>query len=160
MAPFFPRALPEFGLRGGYDFDTGSGSLGADLRLPLGPRGALALAPSGDVFFNGPGHDWQLNLDGELRLPRSGLYGGGGAAFIHHAFRDVVITPGLGESFERETRVGWNLFAGLESSARLPLRPYVETRWTFHGSDYSAFRLAAGLHVPIGPRARAFRRRQ
>ncbi len=56
-APFFPRALPEFGVRGGYDFDTRAGSLGADLRLPVGPRGHFALAPSGDLFFNTPGHD-------------------------------------------------------------------------------------------------------
>ncbi len=157
VAPrFLPRAVPEFGLRGGYDFDTQAGSLGADLRLPVGPRGHFALAPSGDVFFNTPGHDWQLNLDGELRAPLIGLYGGGGAALIHHAFEPaVVVTPGGGTLLapgERETKAGWNLFAGLEPSFA-PIRPFVETRWTFQGDHYSAFRLTAGLHVPIGRRA-------
>ncbi len=159
VAPFFPRALPEFGLRGGYDFDTQSGSLGADLRLPIGPRGRFALAPSGDLFFNTPGHDWQLNLDGELRAPRVGLYGGGGAALIHHAFGPPLTTPaGFLVEPERETKAGWNLFAGLEPSFA-PIRPFVETRWTFQGDHYSAFRLTAGLHVPIGRRARAYRGR-
>ncbi len=149
VAPFFPRAVPEFGLRGGYDFDTGSGSLGADLRLPVGRRGHFALAPSGDLFFNSPGHDWQLNLDGELRAPLLGVYGGGGGALIHHEF------PG---ELARDTKAGWNLFAGLEP-ALLPVRPFVETRWTFRGNDYSAFRLTAGLHVPIGRHGRAWRGR-
>ncbi len=152
VAPFFPRALPEFGLRGGYDFDTNSGSLGADFRLPVGRRGHFALAPSGDLFFNSPGHDWQLNLDGELRAPLVGLYGGGGGALIHHVFPGTILTPGSGPIAERETRAGWNLFAGLEPSFA-PIRPFVETRWTFQGDHYSAFRLVGGLHVPIGGRA-------
>lgn len=152
VAPrFLPRALPEFGVRGGYDFDTNAGSLGADFRLPVDRRGVFALAPSADLFFNSPGHDWQANLDGELRAPRVGLYGGGGAALIHHAF-ETVFTPGGPGPGERETKAGWNLFAGLEPTFA-PIRPFVETRWTFRGSDYSAFRLTAGLHVPIGRRA-------
>jgi len=163
VAPFAPRALPEFGLRGGYDFDTRSGSLGADFRLPVGRRGHFALAPSSDIFFNEPGHDWQANLDGELRAPRIGLYGGGGAAVIHHRFQTVYLFAPSGARIpvagDPETKLGWNLFAGLEPSAtRLPVRPYVETRWTLRGEDYSAFRLVAGLHVPIGRRARAWRR--
>ncbi len=151
VAPrFLPRALPEFGVRGGYDFDTNSGSLGADFRLPVGRRGLFALAPSGDLFFNSPGHDWQLNLDGELRAPMVGLYGGGGAALIRHAFGGPLEGPGgPGLPSERETKAGWNLFAGLEPSFA-PIRPFVETRWTFQGDHYSAFRLTAGLHVPIG----------
>jgi hypothetical protein len=139
------RAFPELGLRGGYDFRSSTGSIGADLRLPVGPRGGLALAPSGDLFFNTPGHDWQTNLDAELRVPRNGLYGGGGAALLHHQFDPAG---------ERETRWGWNLFAGLEPSFP-PVRPFVETRWTFQGQHFSAFRLLGGIHVPIGRRARA-----
>ncbi len=50
---------------------------------------------------------------------------------------------------ERETKVGWNLFAGLEPAFG-PIRPFVESRWTFQGDHYSAFRLVGGLHVPIG----------
>ncbi len=149
-APIFPRARPECGVRGGYDFDTNAGSLGADFRLPVGRRGHFALAPSGDICFTGPGHDWQLNLDGELRAPLVGLYGGGGAALIHHDFVGPLATPGgILEPGDRETRAGWNLFAGLEPSFA-PIRPFVESRWTFVGDHYSAFRLVAGLHVPIG----------
>lgn len=134
------RTFPEIGLRGGYDFRARTGSLGIDGRIPLTRRGLLAVAPSADLFFNRPGHDWQLNLDGELRAPLTGLYGGGGAALIHHEFDPTV---------GRESQLGWNLFAGLEPGL-LPVRPFVETRWTFQGEHYSAFRLVAGLRVPIG----------
>ena len=110
--PRWPRVrtgylnVPVAGVRGGYDFDTRSGSVGGDIRIPLVPRGGLLVVPSGDVYFNEGPNDWQLNLDGELRpFPLLGLYGGGGGALIHHAF-----TPEEGQ----ETKAGWNLFAGLQ----------------------------------------------
>lgn len=142
-APFARRAVPEIGLRGGYDFKTDAGSVGIDMKLPAGRRGFLALAPSWDLFFDNPGNDWQGNIDAELRAPRSGLYAGGGAAFIHHEFDPLV---------GRETKPGWNLFAGLEPPAALPIRPFVETRWTFRGEHYSAFRLVGGLRLQVGGR--------
>ncbi len=130
---------PMAGVRGGYDFATHSGSVGADIRVPFGRRGGLAVVPSGDLFFTqGQGHDWQLNLDGELRpFPLLGVYGGAGGALIHHHFVPLD---------DRETRLGWNLFAGLQPTL-FPLRPFVETRWTFQGDHYRAFRLAAGVDL-------------
>jgi len=130
---------PMFGLRGGYDFNTGSGSIGADVRVPLAWHWRLLLVPSGDLFFTGgDGDDWQLNLDGELRpFPLIGLYAGAGGALIDHRFNRLE---------GRETKVGWNLFAGLEPTL-LPVRPFVETRWTFQGDHFSAFRLAAGVDL-------------
>ena len=143
---------PMLGLRGGYDFNSGSGGIGADLRLPLGRRGGLLVVPSGDLFFTeGEGHDWQLNLDGELRpFPLMGLYGGAGGALIHHEFEPLA---------GRDTKVGWNLFAGLQPTL-LPVRPFVETRWTFQGDHYRAFRLAAGVDLAfLRRRDRALRPR-
>ena len=132
--------VPVAGVRGGYDFDTHSGSVGGDLRIPVVPRGGFLVVPSGDVFFTPGPNDWQLNLDGELRpFPLLGLYGGGGGALIHHAF-----TPEEGQ----EAKPGWNLFAGLQPTFA-PVRPFVETRWTFRGDHYSAFRLVAGIDIPL-----------
>ena len=145
--PRWPRGVrtgylnvPVAGVRGGYDFDTRSGSVGGDIRIPLVPRGGLLVVPSGDVYFNEGPNDWQLNLDGELRpFPLLGLYGGGGGALIHHAF-----IPEEGQ----ETKAGWNLFAGLQPQLA-PIRPFVETRWTFRGDHYSAFHLVAGIDIPL-----------
>ncbi len=138
----FWRAMmraPMLGVRGGEDFDARAGSIGADLRVPVGPRGGLLVVPSGDLFFNGnEGHNWQLNLDGELRpFPVVGLYGGAGGALVHATFDRPE---------GRDTKVGWNLFAGLQPTL-LPVRPFVESRWTFQGDHYRAFRLAAGVDL-------------
>ncbi len=140
----FGRAnVPLAGVRGGYDFSTRSGSVGGDIRIPIAPRIPIYVVPSADVYFTPRPNDWQANLDGELRpFPLMGLYGGGGGALIHHAF-----TPQEGQ----ETRVGWNLFAGLQPTLARS-RPYVETRWTFQGEHYSAFRLVGGLDFALGHR--------
>ena len=130
----------QFGIRGGYDFEEDAGMAGAQFRIPVAHY--LAFAPSADVFFGDAGNDWQINADALVRPPAlGGLYGGFGAAFLNREF-DV-----LGED---ETEVGLNLILGLESGRirNTSVRPFVEGRWTTV-EDYDAFRLVAGINVPI-----------
>ncbi len=130
----------QFGIRGGYDFDADVGTAGAQIRAPLAP--GLVLAPSADVFFNDSPTEWQINADLLVRpAALGGLYGGFGAAFLNRDF-DVV--------GDDETEVGLNLILGLESGRirNTSVRPFVEGRWTTV-EDYDAFRLVAGINVPI-----------
>jgi hypothetical protein len=130
----------QFGVRGGYDFEEDVGTAGAQLRIPLAP--GLALAPSADVFFNDSPTEWQINADLLLRpAALGGLYGGFGAAFLN---RDFELED------DSDTEVGLNLILGLESGRirNTSVRPFVEGRWTTV-EDYDAFRLAAGINVPI-----------
>ena len=130
----------QFGVRGGYDFDADVGTAGAQLRVPLAQ--GLALAPSADVFFNDSPTEWQINADLLLRpAALGGLYGGFGAAFLN---RDFELED------DSDTEVGLNLILGLESGRirNTSVRPFVEGRWTTV-EDYDAFRLAAGINVPI-----------
>ncbi|HEX2201973.1 MAG TPA: hypothetical protein VHG91_01690 [Longimicrobium sp.] len=134
----------EFGVRGGYDFGEETGMAGAQLRLPL--AGPVALSPSADVFFDEAATEWQLNGDLLLR-PRSlaGLYGGAGVAFVN---------GDLDSDGDDGTEVGYNLVVGLDAGGRIgdtSIRPFVEGRWT-DVDEYDAFRLVAGINVPVGRR--------
>lgn len=138
-----PRARPgpQFGVRGGYDFEEDVGSAGAQLRIPVVAQ--LLVVPSADVFF-GDGASWQLNGDLALRPDDlAGVYGGVGVALLN---RDDPEGP----DDDRETEVGYNLFLGLESGRfrGTSVRPFVEARWTGVDDDVP-FRLAAGFNVPI-----------
>ena len=134
------RGPVEFGIRGGYDFEDDQGSAGAQIRLPLVRQ--FALAPSFDVFFGDEGATWQFNADALLK-PRAlgGVYLGGGAAVLRREF-DILD----GE----ETKVGWNLLAGIDAGrvGNTSLRPFAEGRWT-GVDDFTGFRLVAGFNVPI-----------
>lgn len=131
---------PELGVRGGYDFGDDSAMAGLQVRIPIIPQ--LLLLPSADVFFDDSPSEWQANLDLAVR-PRTlgGVYGGAGVAFLDREF-----TVGA----DRETQVGYNLFAGLDGGRILDtrLRPYVEARWS-GVDDYDAFRLVVGGNVPV-----------
>ena len=135
---------PEFGVRGGYDFGEETGMAGAQIRLPL--AGPLVLSPSADVFFDEAATEWQLNGDLLLR-PRAlaGIYGGAGVAFVN---------GDLDADGDDGTEVGYNLVVGLDAGGRIgetSIRPFVEGRWT-DVDEYDAFRLVAGINVPIGRR--------
>ena len=131
----------EFGVRGGHSFDERVASAGAQLRVPLLRQ--LLIVPSGDVFLGDEAEsEWQLN--GDLALSPDelgGLYAGIGVAF---ASQD----PDGDEDEEVET--GYNLFAGLAGSSLFDarLKPFVEARWTYL-EDFSPFRLALGINVPV-----------
>jgi hypothetical protein len=134
------RAPVEFGVRGGYDFKDDQGSAGAQIRIPLVSQ--FALAPSFDVFLGDPGATWQFNADGIIKpYALGGVYLGGGAAVLRREF-DVL----KGD----ETRVGWNLLAGIDAGrvGGSSLRPFAEGRWTGL-NDFTGFRLVAGFNVPI-----------
>lgn len=138
------RGPVELGIRGGYDFEDGQGSVGAQLRVPVVRQ--FALEPSFDAYLGDEGASWQANLDGLIR-PRilGGLYGGGGLALLR---ADV---DGSGA----ETNAGWNLVAGIDGGnlARSALRPFAEARWTGM-DDFNGFRLVAGVNVPVSGFAR------
>ena len=136
------RGAVEFGVRGGYDFDSEVGSAGAQVRVPLIRQ--LLLVPSGDVFFadDGEGADWQLNVDLVAKPDElAGLYGGIGAAFMKLDFD--------GDQDE-EVEAGYNLLAGIEGGSvlRTRVRPFVEARWSFV-DEFDPFRLVAGINVPV-----------
>lgn len=135
---------PAVGVRGSYDFDAEAWGVGAQASIPLGRR--FAFVPSGDAFFGDDRTDWQLNTDLAMRLGRAGfLYAGGGLAVVNRVFEDGA---------DAETKLGPNLFAGLQTPGmRLPVRPFVEARWTFV-EDEAPFRLGFGVNVPLGERER------
>ena len=130
----------EFGIRGGYDFEDEVGLAGAQLLIPVAEE--IVLVPSGDVFFSDAPTDWQLNADLMLRPGiLGGLYFGGGAAFVHRDF-DLV--------GEQDTEVGFNVFGGLGGSrlGGTSIHPFIEGRYT-DVNDYDAFRISAGINVPV-----------
>lgn len=149
---FLPAPRPSIGLRGGYDFDADAWSLGAQARVPITRK--LQFVPSGDAFFGEGATNWQLNADLAYGVgPLGGIYLGAGLAALNWD------ADGAGGD-DRSTSVGANTFIGLQAPGiRLPVRPFVEARWTFV-EDASPFRLAVGANFPLGDRARRARRRQ
>lgn len=136
----------EFGIRGGYDFEDDVGLAGAQFRIPLVRQ--LALVPSADVFFDDSPSDWQINADAIVKPDvLAGIYFGLGAAFLSRDFDELDLDD------DSETEVGLNVVAGLDGGriGRSVLRPFVEGRWT-SVDDFDAFRLSAGINVPISGR--------
>ena len=126
-------AVPELGPRVGYDFKFDDWLVGGQLRVP-GPY--LESLLSGDYYFAGASHPWQLNLDLAFRFrPLATLYAGGGIGIFHDLTTDV----------------GPNVLVGLHPPARrgAPVRPYVEGRWTFLDGA-TPFRLVFGINLLLG----------
>ena len=121
----------EAGLRAGRDFENHAGSVGAQIRVPLGRN--LEFRPSGDFFFPKDGKTGrQLNADAALRFGDGGFYAGGGWAFVD-----------LAESGGKQR--GHNLFFGVSDQPGRSLTPFAEFRWTFY-NETSPFRLAVGFN--------------
>lgn len=139
------RAVPEVGLRAGYEFDIGGLGIGAQGRVPVGPFGELVLG--GDYYLVSDQTAWQMNLDIALRVGfQQVLYGGAGLAIARRAF-ELDDVP----QFPEKTKAGINLFAGLATPRfrRVRLRPYAEARWTFV-SDFDAhFAVAVGVNMAL-----------
>jgi hypothetical protein len=136
----------ELGIRGGYDFEDDVGLAGAQLRIPLIRQ--LALVPSADVFFDESRSDWQINADAIVKPDvLGGVYLGVGAAFLSRDFDESDLED------DQETEVGLNVVAGLDGGriGGTVLRPFVEGRWT-SVDDYDAFRLSAGINIPVSRR--------
>lgn len=141
-----PRRL-EIGVRAGLDYQDDSPSLGAHARISVDPWRRLDLLPSVEVTFQDRLTEKQFNLDGGLYLDGSRtLYVGSGAAF-----RNTLYLDGDGAPLpERETRTGFNLFAGLHlvSPSDLPVALQLEARWTFVG-DFEPRTLVIGVNYPV-----------
>lgn len=138
---------PAIGVRVGRDFDADVWSLGGQLRFSLPFLPGIELMPSGDIFLPDDGADWQLSLDAVLRPGRVSLiYAGGGVAVM----RDDFFVPNA-----PRTEVGYNLLVGLQVPVRrIPLRPFVEARWTFI-KGFTPFRLVMGVNLLLrGTRGR------
>ena len=129
------------GVRAGYDFTVHAWSLGAQMQLPLGRN--LSLVPSGDLFFRSTHTDWQLNMDAMMGIGRFRLlYGGLGLGVLNRVFDSTAVAT---------TRTGLNLLVGLRAPPRrLPLRPFVELRWTKIRRERTPFRLVVGVSAPMG----------
>ncbi len=122
----------QVGLRGGRDFENHAWTVGAQVRVPLKPN--FELRPSGDFLFpKDAGTGWQVNADAAILFGSGGVYGGGGAAWLH---------PDGGE-----TDRGYNLFFGIQS-VTTSYKPFLEFRWTFI-NDTSPFRLMLGFSLPL-----------
>jgi hypothetical protein len=138
------QAPIEFGIRGGYDFDSDVGSAGTQVRIPLMRQ--LLVVPSADVFFGDDedeaGPQWQLNADAVVAPDEfGGVYFGAGAAFADRDF-----------DFDGDTELeaGYNLLVGIAARSIFDTRarPFAEARWT-GVEDEHPFRLVAGVNVPI-----------
>lgn len=134
----------EFGVRGGYDFESDVGSAGAQVRIPLIRQ--LLVVPSADVFFGEDrgeaGPQWQLNADAVVAPDEfGGVYAGAGAAFADRDYDDDGDT---------EMKVGYNLLVGIHARPVFDTtaRPFAEARWS-GVDDFQPFRLVAGVNVPI-----------
>jgi hypothetical protein len=142
-----PPARLEIGVRAGLDYQNDSPSLGGHARVSVDPWRRLDLLPSVEFTFQDRLTEKQFNLDGALYLDGSRtLYVGSGAAF-----RDTFYLDDEGDPLaERETRTGFNLFAGLHlvSPSDLPVALQLEARWTFVG-DFRPRTLVVGVNYPI-----------
>jgi hypothetical protein len=122
----------EIGIRGGRDFENHAWTLGGQVRVPL--KRNFELRPSGDFLFpEDAGTGWQVNADAALLFGSGGVYGGGGAAWLH---------PEGGTTY-----TGYNLFFGIQS-VTTRFKPFLEFRWTFI-NDTSPFRLMLGFSLPL-----------
>jgi hypothetical protein len=129
---------PMFGIRGGYDFDAKLGSYGAQVRIPLDWN--LQFAPSVDAITTNGQSTVQGNVD-LIATGRKGLfYLGGGLA---------IIKPPAGGA----TKYGANIFPGIDlpELLDLPVRPFVEARWTFTDGS-TPFRVLFGVNFQFGQR--------
>jgi len=135
----------QVGARAGYDNNANATVLGAQLRIPVVPRGWLELMPSGDITFLTGLKEYQFNADAVVLLggPRGGLYGGGGLALRNTIFagRD-----------ERETRAGANVVVGLSTRAQMgdvPLGVQIEARWVFLDAEFDPRVFTFGVNLPL-----------
>jgi len=132
-------AVPEIGMRAGWDFDADNWSLGGQARLPLGTSGFFGLVPSGDAFFGDDGRNWQLNGDLTVSGPGGVIYGGAGVAMVNlDRIGDGTTTQG-----------GFNVLLGLSApSGPMLLRPFAEGRMTFVNGD-RPFHVIAGFNIAL-----------
>jgi hypothetical protein len=144
--PPIMRVVPEFGVRGGWDWDAKAATVGGQVRIPMGLGGALV--PSGDYHVTGDGTQWQVNLDLLTSAGPGGLlYVGAGAALTHRRLERMGIEDPRGE----HTRLGLNVVAGVgvPPFLRLPVYPYAEFRLTAVSKFDASQWLSVGLNVPL-----------
>lgn len=130
------RSGAMIGLHGGYDFGNEYGLVGVQGRFGLDWN--LQFYPSAQMILQRDASLWQANAD-LVALGRQGiLYFGGGLAAV-----------GNGD----DVKLGVNVFPGADLGGLLdlPVKPYVEPRWTFVQGDAN-FRLNFGVNVPLGVR--------
>jgi hypothetical protein len=122
-----PRwAPPGVGARVGFDNAQSRPMLGAMVRLPVLPSGAVELLPNADVTFLPGLKQYQVNLELVYLLDgrRGGFYGGGGIGLRNSIF-------GPDATAGREYKRTYSLVFGIRFGGLGRIRPELETRWIF-----------------------------
>lgn len=114
------------GIRAGFDNAQSRPMLGAMVRIPVLPNGAVELLPNADVTFLPGLKQYQANFELVYLLDgrRGGFYGGGGIGV-----RNSVYGPDI--TAERRNERTYSLVLGIRFGALGRIRPELETRWIF-----------------------------
>jgi hypothetical protein len=142
-------APPSIGVRLGFDNRQREEILGAQVRVPVVPSGALELMGSADITFLRGLKEYQYSVEGVYVWDgrAGGLYGGAGLGF-----RDTLYP----DSPDRRTELGYTIVAGIRFPIGLVV-PQVEYRWIVIGEAPFTFQnLSIGLNLalwrPVPPR--------
>ncbi len=142
LAGWAPAAV---GVRIGWDNAQQGQMLGALLRIPVLPNGAVELMPNADVTFLPGLKEYQVNFEAVyLTAGRSGgVYAGGGVGFRNSRFSP---DPAAG----RRNDLTFSLVAGVRLGGLGRFRPELEARWILQSEYARAPRPALiGLSVAL-----------
>jgi hypothetical protein len=119
-----PWAPPSLGVRVGYDNQARDNVLGAQLRLPVLPRGQIELMPSLDVTFLSGLKEYQWNFEVVYVLDGrgGGIYGGAGLGLRNTIFPDQTA---------RSTELGYSAVLGIRIVEFGLVVPQLEYRGVF-----------------------------
>lgn len=133
----------QAGARFGYDDNSNSTVVGAQVRIPVLRAGWLELMPSADVTFLPGLKEYQVHGDVAL------IYGGrGGGVYLAGG---PVARNTIFDGPERETRYGSSVALGFmnRGSGDVPIGTQLEIRWTFIDADFSPRTLSFGVNLPL-----------
>jgi hypothetical protein len=115
-------APPSLGIRFGYDNQQQNEVLGAQVRIPVLPGGAIEIMPSMDIAFLRGLKEYQYNFEGVYVWDgrAGGLYGGAGIGLRNSIFGS---NPG------RTTELGYTFVVGFRLVDLGIVVPQLEYRW-------------------------------
>jgi len=126
------------GARVGFDNAQSEPMVGALVRIPVLPSGAVELLPNVDVTFRPGFKEYQFNFEAVYVLGgrRGGLYFGGGAGFRNSVFSPDPTVP-------RRNEGTYSIVAGVRIGNLGRIRPEIESRWIFQDALIRDPRLVA-----------------
>ncbi|MCX8163746.1 MAG: outer membrane beta-barrel protein [Candidatus Micrarchaeota archaeon] len=89
-------------------------------------------------------NDTALNLNGAVKIPMVGLYGGVGIGI--HFVKSKATLFGITVESDTESKAGFNIFAGYELPLPL-ISPYLELRYVNVKDNLSHFMILAGINL-------------